>query len=686
MERKESSRQLAAILFTDIVGYTTMMQRDENLALTSVRKHHQVLEKIIPGFDGEIYQYYGDGSLSIFNSATQAVKCAYEIQKEMLDDPRVLVRTGIHIGEIYTEGDKIFGDGVNVASRIESIGQGGTVLFSRDVYEKIRNHTAFQIKSLGLFEFKNVDDPVGVYALTNPEIITPDGKIVEGKLKEQTKKSQLSSRLIIGGGVLALLLFIGFFVRSGSEISGTDTWEIKKSVAVLPFKNYSDNEEEDFLSIGIAEDILTELAQIKDLKVISQSSSMKYRDSKKDLMTIARELDVTSLLDGNVQRHDNNLRISVQLIKASDESIIWRESFDGKLEDVLNVQRNVALAVSDKLKISLTPEIKNRLKDKVNVDPEAYVNYQKGQEMLNRSSGTKEDMEIARSYFEMAIKEDSNFSQAWTGLADAWLETIFWHRVPDEEGLPQAKASCMKAMQLDPGSGENFGVLGALNLLELDLNSAKQNLKRSIDLNPNYARSYERMAWLALFEGKTDESLKLYEIAIQLDPLSTRYKGSLGNAYYFVGRYKEGIEKMLEFLKQDPNDNFLLWSLGYGYAGNGECEKAIETLKKRTVGTHTNWVYAYCYAKLGKMDEARKILDYHIERKKTGHVPDFMMATQYASVGEPDLALDYLEKSIHVEGENYFIFGFKSDPMLAPIRNHPRFKKIMIKIKEMYKI
>ncbi len=178
MERKESSRHLAAILFTDIVGYTTMMQRDESVALASVRRHHEVLEKTIPLHDGEIYQYYGDGSLSIFKSATQAVQCAFEIQKKMLQEPAVLVRTGIHIGEIYTEGDKIFGDGVNVASRIESIGQGGTVFFSRDVYDKVRNHTAFQIKSLGIFEFKNVDDPVSVYALTNPEIITPDGKII----------------------------------------------------------------------------------------------------------------------------------------------------------------------------------------------------------------------------------------------------------------------------------------------------------------------------------------------------------------------------------------------------------------------------------------------------------------------------------------------------------------------------
>ncbi len=684
MERKESSRHLAAILFTDIVGYTSMMQRDETLALVSVRRHHEVLGKTIPAHEGEIYQYYGDGSLSIFNSATQAVQCAFEIQKQMLQEPVVLVRTGIHIGEIYTEGGKIFGDGVNIASRIESIGQGGTVFFSRDVYEKVRNHTGFQIKSIGTFEFKNVDDPVEVYALWNTEVIIPDVKTIEGKLKQQAKKSKMPLRLGIGGIALVLLMAFVYFFKIQSGDHDDNSWKTKKSVAVLPFKNLSEGSQEDFLSTGIAEDILTQLAQIKDLKVISRSSCLKYKDTKKSPITIARELGVTSLLDGSVQKAGNNLRVSVQLINANDESLIWAESFDRQFEDVLNIQRDVALAVSDKLKISLTPEIKHRLEDKVNVNPEAYVNYQKGQELLKRSSGTKEDMDQARIYFEMSIKEDSSFSLAWVGLADAWIETIFWHRVEDEDALPQAKAAALKAMQIDPGNGECYGVLGAINFMERDLSSAEQNLKRSIELNPNYSFAYERLAWLALFQGKEDESLKQYDYVILLDPLSTRYKGSLGSAYYFMGRYDEGIKKMKEFLNLDPTDNFILWSLAYCYAGKGEYEKAIETFKKRTIGTNTNWAYAYCYAKLGNTTEAQRILNYHLERKKTGHVPDFMMAVQYAALWDKETALDYLEKSINNENEGWFILGFETDPMLASVRKDPRFKALLKKIAQDY--
>ena len=684
MERKESSRHLAAILFTDIVGYTSMMQRDESQALAAVRKHHDFLEQLVPTYNGEIYQYYGDGSLSIFSSATQAVHCAYELQKKMLADPRVLLRTGIHIGEIYTEGGKIFGDGVNVASRIESIAQGGTVLFSRDVYEKIRNHTSFKIKPVGTFEFKNVDDPVTVFALSNPDIITPDKKITEGKLKEHKKKSPA---LLIASilGLIALVAIAIAFLKPTQGGNASEDWEVKKSVAVLPFKNLSQESEENFLGTGIAEDILAELSTIKDLKVIAPSSSLKYKDTNKDLMAIAEELDVTSLLDGTVQKHNSVLRVSVKLIKASDESVIWAKSFDGAFEDILNVQRNVAMAVSDQLKVSLNEQTKRRFEERVNVDPEAYVNYKKGQELLYRSSGAKEDLDRAREHFEMAIKEDSTFSQAWTGLADAWIETIFWHRTSDENALPQAREAAIKALLLDPESGECYGAMGALNLLERDLQSAEKNLKKSIELSPNYSFAYERLAWIAIFKGDVEKTFELYDKVIQLDPLSTRIKGSMGSTYYFTNRYEEGIAKMTDFLRIDPTDNFLLWALAYCYAGNGEYQKAIETLDKRTIGKSTNWIYGYCYSKLGKKEDAQRILKWHLDKKAAGgHVPDFMMSVQYAALGDIENALDYIEKSYEVEGENWFVLGFQIDPMLDPLRNQPRFKTLMKRLRTDY--
>ena len=592
MKHRESGRHLAVILFTDIVGYTSMMQRDEAIALHAVRHYQQVLERLVPAYEGEIYQFYGDGSMSIFTSAIQAVSCALALQLELRQEPIVPLKVGMHIGEIYNEGGKIFGDGVNIASRIESIGQGGTVLFSRDVYEKIRNHSKFQTRSIGKFEFKNVDDPVEVFALTNNGVTVPDLKSVEGKLKEQRPKKKFTLTYLMG--ILLVLSLAGYFVAfQSNRTSADDDALFSRSIAVLPFKNLNANDTSDFLGVGLAEDILTQLAQIKDLKVISRSSSVRYANSDKPIRKIAGELGVKCILEGSVRQFNQTLRVSVQLTDASNESLLWAADFDREFKDVLNVQRDVALAVCEKLKIALSPELQSKLRDHTHVDPEAYVLYQKGQEKLMRSSGSRAEIVEARQYFEHAIEEDSMFNLAWIGLADTWVEMIFWHRVQDEDALPQARKAAQHALALDPGVGQAYGVLGAVELLERKIDSAEYHLRRSIELNPNYAFAYERLAWISFYKYGSKECLELYDKVIQLDPLSTRIKGSLGSTYYFMGKFAEGAQKMKQFLQVDPNDNFLLWSLAYLQAGNGDYKEALESLKKRSIGTETNWIYTY---------------------------------------------------------------------------------------------
>ncbi len=678
MERKESSRHLAAILFTDIVGYTSMMQRDEHQALVLVRRHQSILEALVPAHHGDIYQYYGDGSLSIFSSATEAVQCAFELQKTLLQDPRVLVRTGIHIGEIYTEGGKIFGDGVNIASRIESIGQGGTVLFSRDVFEKIRNQTSFDIRSIGRFEFKNVTDPIEVFALAHPAIRVPDLNAIEGKLRTPSAKKRPAVHLLLSG--IILVLMAGYFLawRSSGNTTNEKT-QTHASIAVLPFKNWSEDSSEDYLSIGIAEDILTQLAQIKGLKVISGSSSMRYKSSDKAIKTIARELDVKTILEGSIRIRDHQIRVSVQLTHGLEERLLWAADFDRQMVDVLNVQRDIALAVSDKLKIALSPEVKNRLADKIHVHPEAYVNYQKGQDLLLRSSGSKEDVDKAIRHFEIAIRADSTFSKAWVGLGDAYLEAVFWHRIETDTALTKAKTAAAKALALDPGLGEGYGLLGSIAFHERNFTDGQKHLHQAIDISPNYTLAYERLAWIYLVQGNVKDGLRYCEKMIELDPLSTRVKGSLGNAYALLGRYEEGIRRMEEYLRSDPTDNHLLWTLGYLQARHGQYLQSIATLNKRSIGTKTNWVLGYCYAKTGNTALAEEFLQTNLEKSKTGFVPHFMLAVQFNALGYTEKALEYLDKGIDDLGENFFVLSLDSDPMLESLRSNPEFKRLVAK-------
>lgn len=682
MERKETGRHLAAILFTDIVGYTGMMQRDETLAIAAVRRHHEVLEEQIPSHDGKIYQYYGDGSLSIFTSATQAVTCALEIQKELQKEPVVPLRIGIHIGEIHYDQGKIFGDGVNVASRIESIGQGGTVFFSRDVYEKVRNHTEFQIMSIGKFEFKNVDDPIEVFALTNPEVRTPDLKLIDGKLKVASTKKRAPLVYVMGGTLMLLAILSGLFLFPKSKNKLNSEGPNKESIAVLPFSNLSDGEEADFLSIGIAEDILTQLAQIRGLKVISRSSSMRYKDSDKPIRTIAKELGVTSILEGSVRKYDKNLRVSVQLTNGVNESLIWAADFDRQFEDVLNMQKDIALLVSEKLEVALSPEIKDRFEDKTNVNPEAYILYQKGKDQLLRSRGTKEEMLAAIDYFEKSIAIDSQFARAWIGLSDAYFEAIFWHRFEAREAIDRGRKAAEHVLVLDASSGEGYGVLGSIQYLERQFTEAEKNLGKAIEQNPNYSLAYDRLGWISLYRGNTDEAIRLFRKAIELDPLATRLQGSIGNAFAVVGRYDEGIQNMEQYLSQSPKDDYLLWTLGFLYARKGDFAKAIEYFQKRSIGLKTNWALGYSYAKSGQREKAEEILHNNLEKMKKEVVPDFMVAVQMCGLGRDRECLDYLTKGVNNTGENFFLVGLENDPFFVPLHKFPEFKTLVDKVKK----
>jgi TolB-like protein/Flp pilus assembly protein TadD len=522
------------------------------------------------------------------------------------------------------------------------------------------------LTSVGKFEFKNVEEPVEVFALTNTGLRSLDLKSIEGKLKELSpkKKSKMPYALI---GLIPILAILYLFYFRNHSVDDANALQINHSIAVLPFQNLSEGKEEDFLSTGIAEDILTQLAQIHDLKVISRTSTMQYKDSDKPIKTIAKELKVTSILEGSVRKYENNLRVSVQLTNGLNESLIWAADFDRQIEDVLNVQRDVALAVSNSLKIALSPQLKNRLQNKVNVNPEAYINYQKGEDILHRSSGTKEEMDKALAFFEQSIQQDSDFAQAWIGMAEVYTEAIFWHRISPVIALPKSRAAAERALAIDPELGDGYGALGAIELIEHNFPEAEKHLHQALEFNPNYPYAYENLGWIMLYKNNIEDAIRYFNKCSDLDPLSTRFKGSIGNAYAVAGRYDDGIATMQEYLKSNPKDNYLLWTLGFLYARKGDCEKAIEILNQRTIGTKTNWVLTYCYAKTGQRAKAEEILNNNIEKSKTEMVPDFMMAVQYCALGDYDKALDHLEKVSQNKAESFFEIGLETDPFLNSI-------------------
>src|SRR4030095_999916 len=312
---QNQSRHLAAILFTDIVGYTAMMQQNESYAVTIMKRYTSVLQKTISAHSGQILNDYGDGSLCSFPSATEAVKCAVELQLRLQSDPVVPLRIGLHVGELFFEDGKVMGDGVNVASRIQSLGQANTILFSGEINNKIKNHPEFKSVSIGKFEFKNVDDPVEVFALANEGLAIPKREQLSGKLKEVQKRSSLK-KVILATAVGLLLVAAGFLYKNFS--GNADDVQKEKTIAILPFKNISINKEENEpFCVGVALELQKKIELLGALIPIAPQSVERFRDTKMSIADIARELGgISYILQGNVLRDKNRFKIFISLIDA----------------------------------------------------------------------------------------------------------------------------------------------------------------------------------------------------------------------------------------------------------------------------------------------------------------------------------------------------------------------------------
>lgn len=308
---EQQNRQLAAILFTDIVGYTAMMQRDEQNALAVTRHFISTLSQSAQTFHGKILNDYGDGSLCCFPSATEAVKAAVHIQQQLQQEPKVPLRIGIHVGELFFEENKVMGDSVNVASRIQSLACSNSILFSKEVFDKLKNQPEYKSVSLGKFEFKNVDEPLEIFALANEGLVVPKGEQLSGKLKE-IKKSSTRRKLFIAA-VLVLVLFVAFFVYK--KIFNSSGFAGEKSIAVLPFDDSGSEKMEGYISDGITQDIINKLAKISSLKkVIGWASVRTFRKTTKTIKEIAGDLGVAAMLTGTFQKEDDKIRVIAELM------------------------------------------------------------------------------------------------------------------------------------------------------------------------------------------------------------------------------------------------------------------------------------------------------------------------------------------------------------------------------------
>ncbi|MCK5367874.1 MAG: tetratricopeptide repeat protein, partial [Cyclobacteriaceae bacterium] len=401
----ESTRRLVAIMFTDIVGYTAMMGSDENLAIKTVTHHKKIIKQNVAKFNGDLIQFYGDGSLSIYSSATFALECAMAIQMEFQKNIIVPLRIGIHIGEILISEGNVFGDGVNLASRIESLGQSGTIMFSEDVFQKIRNNHHFKTQVVGTFEFKNVDKPMQVYVLTNEGFPVPNAESITGKLKTSSVKHESNS------------------FREREKVSDEVSDPLKrkildKSIAVLPFVNMSSDTEQEFFCEGISEEIINTIVQLPDLRVAGRTSSFCFKGKNEDLRSIGNTLGVSKILEGSVRKSGNRVRITAQLVEASNGFHLWSKKYDRELDDVFKIQDEISAEIANQLKITFAGAKSIPISRQQTKNVEAYQLYLKGRSLFyQRGMSLFEALKCFRS----ALEIDPNYALAYSGLADAYV-------------------------------------------------------------------------------------------------------------------------------------------------------------------------------------------------------------------------------------------------------------------------
>jgi len=641
-----SSRQLAVIMFADIAGYTAMMQEDEVMALQLKNKLLQNLDKEVNGHNGRILSFRGDGALCCFISSIEAVRAALALQLEMQNDPRVPLRIGMHTGDVIVDDNEVYGDGVNIASRLESFAIPGSIFLSAKIYDDIKNQKDIQTVSLGKFLLKNVKEEVEIFAVSNPGVVIPDKNNLEGKGEKMAEKTDPG-----------------------------------RCVLVLPFINMSNDAEQEYFSDGLTEELISKLSALNEIRVISRTTSMRYKGSKQDAKSIARESDAHYIVEGSVRKYGSNLRITAQFIDAVKDIHLWAETYSGTIDDIFDIQEKVSEKIVQALRIQLTKEEQSVLEKRYTQDTEAYQLYLKGRSLWkNRNS---EDLNTALNYFEKALEKDPGYALAWAGLSDTYSLLGEYSNISRRTLFPKQMAAVNRALEIDNRLGEaHISLATSLMLNEWDWKNSEKEFKLGIELSPKYATGHHWYGEWLLFNGKTEEAFDAINKAVALEPLSPGILKDKGIFYYYRGQYNQAISMGMMVLELNEKFAPAHRLLSLAYARMGLFDKAIEANVRwgECTGnkTKTDVALAEIYAFSGRKKDAEKIIA-KVEAGKSIGSNDYRgVALVYLALGDADMIFKWLEKSYLNHEES--LCSIAIDTKWDPVRLDPRFKDLLKKI------
>lgn len=644
---REGQVNLAAIMFTDIAGYTSLTEADENLALKLLEEHRKIVRPIVSAHGGKEVKTMGDAFLVEFGSAAEATRCAIEIQKSLREfnsdrrpEEKILLRVGIHLGDVVHSAEDVYGDAVNVASRIQSLSDRGGISVSRQIYDSVHNKLRdVKFESLGLKQLKNVRGEVEVF-----RIVIPDDSSVTG------------------------------------SASSEDT-QPKNRIAVLPFVNISSDPADEYFADGLTEELISRLSQARELRVIARTSSMNYKnDRQKKIRDIGRELGAGTVVEGSVRKAGNRVRVTVQIVNAVTEEHLWSSRYDRNLDDIFEIQTDIADKVAESFSSTLAPVIQKEIheseKREETHDLTAYTNFLEGRYLLHGES--EDSVKQALEFFSKAIEEDPSFARAYVGRAECYLSLTGFAHLPYLEGATKAEADISKALELEPNLAEARAAMATVKYNLDEIPASEQEAKKAVELNPSLASAYHILGHLKWIRGRVAEGTGLFETAYKLDPLKEENVMMLCHVYVDLGKDEEAfnIWNRIEYVYPQA----VYAGKARLYIMRKDYTKATEFLEKFKSLTGYDEVFALglegeIAAYKGDREKALERIKTIEKTSRENSIGTNLIGQIYYALGDIGKFFEYMNEALKIHALP--LGELVNSPVYAKIRKDPRLRKLL---------
>jgi adenylate cyclase len=617
-------------MFTDMVGYTALGQKNEALSMVLIDEQRKLIRPILAKHSGREVKTLGDAFLVEFPNAIDAVRCAYDIQRVTRDfnlsmdpDKRIHLRVGLHVGEVVESNGDILGDAVNVASRIEPLAEVGGVCLTRQVHDHVKNKVDFQMTNLGLKQLKNVADPIEVYKLEMP---WTGGQALPDQLD-------------------------------------------RRRIAVLPFASLSPDPNDEYFADGLTEELITRLAEIEELGVIGRTSVMNYKKREKSISEIGRELNVGSVVEGSVRKAGNKVRITAQLVSTQNQEHLWASTYDRELDDIFAIQSDVASKVAGSLKTGMLSGTHKKETENLN----AYIFYLRAAELVHES--TESSLTEAVALLEQAVSEDPGFARAYATLTEAWRRLINGGYEDFERGVDKAEKNALKALETGPELAESHAAMAVVHALRDQFDRQLEEVEKALAISPNLVEAHIQLGILSITYGKRDRAVESFRKAYELDPLRFGTANFLALTLWQGGDVGEAIDVLGKMRELYPRNPRVYTSLAECYMSLQNFPKAQEMLDlAREINPAEVYVHldqGILYALTGKKDLAQGEIGY-LDKTKTEGARLYGHLFINAAMGDLDEAFKAITRQAEIHS---WPFDITINPLFGALRKDPRYKQ-----------